>query len=192
MSFLFYAVFAAMLLLLVIHFTAVWGFTPVQAGLAIAPGPAMVLIVARKIVPAIIRDRGPRAASIAGSLLFAAGYALWALSWRAQPMYVSAALPGLILTGLGVGLVMPSTIVAGTAALPAGRFATGSAVLSMSRQVGAVAGTAGLVALIGSNPSSSDLRTSAAVLSIASLAVLVPSYWLVLPSEKGNSNARDR
>jgi MFS family permease len=152
----------------------------------------MVLIVARKIVPAIIRDRGPRAATIAGSLLFAAGYALWALSWRSEPMYVSAALPGLILTGLGVGLVMPATIVAGTAALPAGRFATGSAVLSMSRQVGAVAGTAGLVALIGSNPSSSDLRTSAAVLSIASLAVLVPSYWLVLPSEKGNSNAGDR
>jgi hypothetical protein len=82
------------------------------------------------------------------------------------------------LTGLGVGLVMPSTIVAGTASLPPVRFATGSAVLTMSRQLGAVAGTAGLVTVLGPAPRLEELRTALVVFAVVSLAVALPARGL--------------
>ena len=58
-------------------------------------------------------------------------------------------LPGLIVTGIGVGLTLPSLAGTAAASLPPTRFATGSAVLTMSRQLGFVLGVALLVAVMG-------------------------------------------
>jgi hypothetical protein len=51
--------------------------------------------------------------------------------------------------GAGVGLVIPSLTSAATSSLPPERFATGSAVLSMSRQIGVALGVAVLVSIVG-------------------------------------------
>ena len=53
------------------------------------------------------------------------------------------------MTGIGVGLTLPSLASAAASSLPPARFATGSAVLTMSRQIGTVLGVAILVAILG-------------------------------------------
>jgi hypothetical protein len=71
------------------------------------------------------------------------------------PDYTGEMLPGLLITGVGVGLVLPSLASAASSSLPPARFATGSAVFTMTRQVGFVLGVSILVAVLGT-PSSVD------------------------------------
>ncbi len=145
---IFFAGFAAMLLGAVIFLTQIWGYSIVRAGLAIAPGPLTAAITA---APAgrIAAKYGPRIPAVAGGLAFAAGFA-WTLSVvGATPAYASQWLPGFLLGGLGVGLTLPSLPTAATAPLPPSRFATGTAVFAMSRQIGSAIGVAIFVAIIG-------------------------------------------
>ena len=65
------------------------------------------------------------------------------------PDWAGAYLPGSLLSGIGVGLMLPSLGGAATAPLPPERFATGSALYVMSRQIGIALGVAGLVAILG-------------------------------------------
>jgi hypothetical protein len=54
-----------------------------------------------------------------------------------------------LIGGVGVGLVLPSLASAASASLPPARFATGSAVYTMTRQIGFVLGVSILVAVLG-------------------------------------------
>ena len=55
----------------------------------------------------------------------------------------------MLLTGIGVGLALPTLFATASASLPPARFATGSAVINMARQIGFVVGVAVLVAIVG-------------------------------------------
>jgi hypothetical protein len=55
----------------------------------------------------------------------------------------------MLLTGVGVGLTLPTLMATGTASLPAHSFATGSAVVNMFRQLGLAIGVAILIAVLG-------------------------------------------
>ncbi|MGZ4250747.1 MAG: MFS transporter, partial [Solirubrobacteraceae bacterium] len=59
-------------------------------------------------------------------------------------------LGGILLTGIGVGLTLPTLVATGSASLPASSFATGSAVVNMFRQIGLAIGVAVLIAVLGS------------------------------------------
>jgi MFS family permease len=93
---------------------------------------------------------GERVTGAAGALLFALGSAWWISHIGPTPNYASGFLPGMVVGGAGVGLVIPSLTSAATSSLPPERFATGSAVLSMSRQIGVALGVAVLVSIVGS------------------------------------------
>lgn len=67
----------------------------------------------------------------------------------AQPAYLAHWLPGLILAGVGVGLVLPSLSAAAVNRLPADQYAVGSAVNQATRQIGSVMGVAITVLLLG-------------------------------------------
>jgi uncharacterized membrane protein len=84
-----------------------------------------------------------------GCLLFALGAGWWLWQVDATPDWATEILPGMIVGGAGVGMVLPSLASAVAASLPPTRFATGSAVLTMSRQIGSVLGVALLVAILG-------------------------------------------
>jgi MFS family permease len=73
-----------------------------------------------------------------------------ALAIGLRPDYVGDVLGGLLLTGIGVGLTLPTLMATAAASLPPSSFATGSAVINMLRQVGLAIGIAVLIAVLGS------------------------------------------
>ena len=145
---LFNVAFAAMLLSNVLLLTQGWHESILRAGLQLAPGPAAAALSA---VPAsILAQRiGPRWTGLFGTLLFAGGVGLLALTANETPSYASDFLPGMVLGGIGVGFVLPSTQGAAMSTLPPALFSTGTAKISMARQIGAALGIALLVAVIG-------------------------------------------
>jgi MFS family permease len=145
---LFNVAFAGMLLSNVLLLTQGWHESVLTAGLQLAPGPAMAALTA--VPAAVLAQRvGPRVVGFAGTVVFAAGVGLLGLSAGETPHFVSDFLPGIALGGVGVGLVLPSVQGAAMATLPPALFSTGTAKITMSRQVGAALGIAILVAVIG-------------------------------------------
>jgi EmrB/QacA subfamily drug resistance transporter len=149
----FSSAFYAMFLASVLFLTQVWGYSILTAGFALTPGPLMAALSAP--VGGRLSDRfGQRVVAIPGGLLFAAGTGLLAVGVDATPDYLVEYLPAQLLVGAGVGLSFAAWSSAAVAELPPARFATGSAVLSCLRQIGAVLGVAVLVAVLeaGSDP----------------------------------------
>jgi len=148
-SILYYAAFGAFVLNAVEFLTGVWHYPAVVAGLAIAPGPLMVLPFAQQIAPRLAaRLGGPGWVAVIGCAVSAGAQLLWFSQIQAQPAYLTHLLPAQLLGGAGVGLTIPSLLGAGSAALPPARFGTGSGILNMARQIGTVLGVASLVAIL--------------------------------------------
>jgi EmrB/QacA subfamily drug resistance transporter len=145
----FFMGFGAMLLSGVLLLTEVWGWSELRAGFALSPGPLMAALLA---VPSgrLGAKIGQRPVATAGGLVFAGGFAFMLASIGPNPEYTSTFLPAFMLGGIGVGMTLGTLPAAATASLPPGRFATGSAVFGMARQLGSVIGVAVLVALIDS------------------------------------------
>jgi uncharacterized protein (TIGR00369 family) len=137
-----------MLLAGVLFLTGVWHHSVLEAGLMLVPGPFFAALFS---FPAgKLGDRfGQRAVGVPGALLFALGTAWWVWQVGPERAYATEILPGMIVTGIGVGLTIPSLSSAAAASLPPHRFATGIAVFGMSRQIGAALGVAVLIAIIG-------------------------------------------
>ena len=136
--------------------TGIWHYSAVRAGLAIGPGPLMVLPFASLVAPRLAAKLGgPGRVAVIGCLVNAGGMLLWFTQMQADPAYLTHLLPSQLLGGAGVGLAIPSLLAAGSAALPPARFGTGSGILNMGRQIGTVLGVAGLVAIL-SHVSASD------------------------------------
>ena len=148
-SILYYAGFGAFVLSAVEFLTGVWRYSAVDAGLAIAPGPLMVLPFARLVAPRLASLLGgPGRVAAIGCLVNALAQLLWLWRIQAAPAYVTHLLPAQLLGGAGVGLAIPSLLGAGSASLTPARFGTGSGILNMARQIGTVLGVAGLVAIL--------------------------------------------
>ena len=158
-SILFYAAFGALILNFVEFLTGVWQYSAIQAGLAIAPGPLMVLPFARLVAPLAARIGGPGRVAVLGSFVLAGAQLLWWVKIQAAPSYVTHLLPSQLLGGAGVGLAIPALLGAGSAGLPPARFGTGSGILNMARQIGTVLGVAGLVALLSHRLASDPVPT---------------------------------
>jgi EmrB/QacA subfamily drug resistance transporter len=145
---LFSAAFAASLLSVVLWLQQVWGYSPIKTGLAIAPGPLMVPLFAA--LAHRYAARVPIGIVVAaGCALFAAGSLITAARVGPVPDYAADLLPGWLVGGAGVGLALPSILSSATADLPAARAATGSAVVSMNRQIGTALGVSLLIAVLG-------------------------------------------
>jgi EmrB/QacA subfamily drug resistance transporter len=148
-SILYYAGFGAFVLSSVEFLTGVWHYSAVEAGLAIAPGPLMVLPFARLVAPRLTaRLGGPGRVAVIGCFVNAAAQGLWLWQIQVEPSYAAHLLPAQLLGGAGVGLTIPSLLGAGSASLTPARFGTGSGILNTGRQVGTVLGVAGLVAIL--------------------------------------------
>jgi EmrB/QacA subfamily drug resistance transporter len=148
---LFMTAFGAMLLSRVLWAQDVWHWSALSTGLAIAPGPLMVPLFSFGVAGRLIARFGPAPVIAAGCAIFAAGAMWWALAIGLAPDYAGEMLGGMLLTGIGVGLTLPTYTATGAAALPPHSFATGSAAINMLRQIGLAIGIAVLIAVLGSS-----------------------------------------
>ncbi|MFJ8028373.1 MFS transporter [Streptomyces sp. NPDC096311] len=143
--FLFSVGFAIVLLGTALFMQEVWHFSPLRAGVSIAPAPLASIPFAMNA--GLLQSRfGRTAPAVTGTLAMALAAGYWLATVHTTPDYWGAMFPGLILVGLAGGLAWaPLFAAAGT--LAPERATTGSAVLNMSRQIGSAVGVALLVAL---------------------------------------------
>ena len=181
-SILYYAAFGAWVLNSVEFLTGVWHYSAVQAGLAIAPGPLMVLPFARVVAPRLAgRLGGPGRVAVIGCLVNAGAMAVWLAQIQAQPAYLTHLLPAQLLGGAGVGLSIPSLLGAGSLSLSPDRFGTGSGILNMGRQVGTVLGVAALVAIlarVGPDPITTFRHATTLIIAFFTAAALIAAITL--------------
>jgi EmrB/QacA subfamily drug resistance transporter len=139
--------FYGMLLCHVLFLTSVWEYSVLDAGLAMSPAPLAAAAVAG---PAgrLTNRLGHRVVAVPGTILFALGNLWFASRIGAGPHFLTDWLPGAVLTGLGVGLAFPAMGSAAVAELRTERYATGSAVNAMVRQLGGALGISIVVAII--------------------------------------------
>ena len=147
--------FGAQLLGLVLWLQQGWGWSAIETGFGIAPGPVMVSVAAiglRRYTASI--PAGIVAA--VGALLMGGGGVLIGFSLGAHSNYAASILPGWLIIGVGAGFVIPTLVAAGTAGLRADQTSTGSAIVQMGRQIGSVLGVAILVVILGSTTASTS------------------------------------
>ena len=166
----FFAGFGAMVLGTTLFLTGAWRHTILRAGLEIAPGPVMAALVS---VPAgmLAARYGPRVLGLLGGIFFGVMAIYWVVATGYSPDQVSdwvsriwpgttisptdygvRIFPGTIVGGIGVGLILPSLSGAATLPLPAERFATGAAFMTMCRQLGLALGVAAVAAILDVRP----------------------------------------
>ncbi len=146
-----------MLLASVLFLTGIWREPILTAGLMISPGPAMAALTA--IPGARLGARfGPGRVGALGTVLFALAGVWWIGHLHSTPAYASDFLPGMLIGGVGVGLVIPSLTGAVAATLPPARLATGIAVQTTGRQLGSALGFAILIAVLGTPQSAADFN----------------------------------
>ena len=104
-----------------------------------------------------------------GTLLFALGGVWWTTHLGGQPRFAADFLPGMLIGGIGVGLVIPSLTGAVAATLPPERLATGIAVQTTGRQIGSALGFAILIAVLGTPHSAGDFTAAWKFMIISSL-----------------------
>ena len=117
----------------------IWHFNQTLAGAAIMPGPLTVVptaILSGRVVSKI----GHRPLLVTGSFLFALSGLWFLLIPDANPNYLRDWLPGLLLNGISIGMVMPSLSSAAVYGLPPKDYAVGSAINQAMRQIGTVIG----------------------------------------------------
>lgn len=170
--------FAANLLIGILWMEQVWGWSAMATGWAVAAGPIAVPIttaLTHRFLPGA--DAGRLVA--AGSIVTCVGVAWLAVTMGTDPAYVTAYLPGWFVSGIGVGLVLPNLMAGGTRDLAAHESATGSAVITMARQIGFVIGISVLFAIVGTRTGigavdgyRTTLWVMAAVLVVSALSAL--------------------
>jgi EmrB/QacA subfamily drug resistance transporter len=178
----FSAAFGAMLLSVVLWEQDAWHWSALRSGLGIAPGPLMVPVMSFLVAGHLIRRYGAALVISLGSLAFAAGTAWWALAVTSIPDYASGIVGGMLLTGAGVGLTLPTVMATAAGSLPPHAFATGSAVVNMIRQAGLAIGVAVLIAVLGQGATSlTAFQHGWWVIAALSAAGIIPALTLLHP-----------
>ena len=160
------------------YFQDVLGATPLGSGLRLLPlvgGMLAGMVAGSRLTAATKLPDGGRGdprvsaklAVAAGFLVMAAGLGIGACTGLGSSMGYAAL--WIAVTGLGLGLAMPSAMNAAVGPLTAERSASGGALLSAVRQVGATIGVAVLGTLI-SNGYTSQLHLGGLPLAAASAA----------------------
>ena len=138
------------LLLLSLVFTNLWGYEPIEAGLALLPLPVCGLLV-WPLVGRAADTRPPGEIAKPALIIMALGM-LWVSflpSTAADGWTYLRILPGLMMIGVGMGIGFPALNVGAMGAVAGPEVGLASGVLNTARQLGAAIGIAILVATFG-------------------------------------------
>jgi len=173
--------FTAMFLANVTFLTSVWRYDIVKAGLAMSPGPLVVLLLARRFGRLAARV-GPRRLIILGGMVYATGGLVLILAVEVDSGWAATMLPASLVTGLGVALALPQLSSATVQGLPTSRYGSGSAVNQTMRQLGATFGVAIVVSFIAGATAADALgRFQRAWWLIVVCGVVTSAVALALP-----------
>ncbi len=138
------------LLLLALVFVNLWGYTQLEAALAITPVPLMGLVV-WPFVGRAADKRPPGELAKPGLIAMAIGMLIVSFLPATADNAFSylRILPGLLLIGAGMGICFPSLNVGAMGAVAGPEVGLASGILNTARQLGAAIGVAVLVATFG-------------------------------------------
>jgi EmrB/QacA subfamily drug resistance transporter len=167
-------------LFLTYYFQLTLAYSPVKSGLGFLPMVAAIVLASTTSSGVLMPRTGPRPLIPAGMLLAAGGLAILAARLGLRTSYLDWILPGLLLTGAGLGLVFGcalNTATYGTGAADAG---VASALVNTNQQVGGSIGTALLNTLAASAFTSYLLTHGHSPLAQAGAAVhsYVVAFWV--------------
>jgi NTE family protein len=177
----------------VLFLTGVWGWSTLDAGLAAVPA-ALASAIGAPLGGRWAARYGPRPVAILGAVMFAASL-LWVVaSATTEPDYLGVWLPYAIVGGAGIGIGLPTLIGATATGLPATRFATGMALATTARQLGAVLGVALLVAVVGTPTAGEALSAYDAGFALCAAAALISAgaAMLLRPEPRARPSAAAR
>ncbi len=167
--------------------TKMWSYSLSLSGLAVSPGPLLVIPIA--IVSGKLAARlGHRPGLILGGIIFSLGGAWLFYRTGTEAHFLSVWLPGMLLTGTGVGMVLPSLSGAAVHSLAANRLGVGIAVNTAVRQLGSVFGVAATVLLVGGkNAGLHDFHSLHAMLVVGGL--LTAAFCLMVNTKPSTAAA---
>jgi EmrB/QacA subfamily drug resistance transporter len=184
-SFVFGIAFSMMFLSSFLFLLGIWGYSQGLTGLAVTPGPLVVIAVAI-VSGRLVARVGHRAILVAGGVLYAAAQGWVAMQVTETPAYLTLWFPMQIVGGTAVGLLLVGLSGAAVAGLPPARFGVGGAVNNAVRQLGGVFGTALAVVLVGqAGVGIEAFRTAFLCLAVIGLATAV----LCLPLSRSSGKA---
>lgn len=140
--------FSAMFFSSILFLTQVWDWSVLKAGLGVAPGPAIVALVAPRMGK-LAQRTGQRPILIVGGLIYAAAGLYRLTMLGPERNYFVDYFPSMIFSGLGVACVFPQLSSLVAQALPPGRSGVGGAALQAGRQFGGTFGVALTISLLG-------------------------------------------
>jgi hypothetical protein len=191
-------------LFLTFYMQANLGFSPIMTGVGFLPMTGMVVLTATTVQTKVLHRTGAKPLVIAGTTL---GMIAMFLFTRLTPhgAYASQVLPGLILTGLGVGCIFAPAFSTATLGVKPTDAGVATAVVDTSQQVGGSVGTALLSTIFASAAATyaSSHAKTAGLSNAASIHGYTTAFWgaaglfalgllvalLVLPAD-GASRAR--
>jgi EmrB/QacA subfamily drug resistance transporter len=116
------------------------GYSPLRTGVAFLPFVAAIAFSATMASARLLAKTGPRPLVPAGMILGMLGTVLFT-RLTAHPDYIGHVLPGLIVTGLGLGLIFAPATASATASIKQSDAGAASAMVSTTQQIGGSMGT---------------------------------------------------
>ncbi len=163
-----FAIMMALFLVLVQFLQAVLGYSAVQAAVSLLP-MAAVMMPMSTLAPHIARRVGMRAMFVGGALMVTGGLVLLAV--MASTTGYLTILPGLLVLGAGVGILMTPATTAITSSLPAEEQGVASALNDTVREFGGAVGMALIGSVLSASYSASISGATAALPPDAAAAV---------------------
>jgi EmrB/QacA subfamily drug resistance transporter len=176
-SLIYGAVLFSWLLVGVLFLTQVWGYTPLETGLAMTPGAVAAALVALGCGPLVARH-GPRPVVLAGLATLAAAGVWVVLAVEDAPAFVALWLPAGTLVGVGMGAIATGMSSAAALSVAPAQFAAGVGLNQAARAVGGALGVAAMATILrGTDPAAAASYLGVYEMCIAVLGAAAVVSW---------------
>ncbi len=176
-SLIYGAVLFSWLLVGVLFLTQVWGYTPLETGLAMTPGAVSAALVALGCGPLVARH-GPRPVVLAGLGTLAAAGVWVVLAVDDTPAFVALWLPAGTLVGVGMGAIATGMSSAAALSVAPAQFAAGVGLNQAARAVGGALGVAAMATILrGTDPAAAASYLGVYEMCIALLGAAAVVSW---------------
>jgi EmrB/QacA subfamily drug resistance transporter len=185
--------FYASLLTHILWLHHIWAYPLWRAGLAVVPG-AVVAVLVVAILSRVANARGHRWVALPGALVWAGGLLWYLLTVGGYPDFLTAWLPGQVISGVGAGATLSALAGVALATVPRGRWVAASVTIFAARHLGAVMGIAILVVLLGTlvpSSAATELRHGWALSAVCFVMAAVGAAFLHPTAPVGNGDVAE-